>query len=126
MGINAFGIDVLADCPDADSLTPRQRFQGVTISEKATDWAHQNAPFDLLFIDANHSYESIKSDYSKYEHFVREKGFIAFHDCLGLRYCEGVTRFVMELSSEEDIQFHFICDSINNQEACGIAVMRYV
>ncbi len=35
---------------------------------------------DFLFIDADHSYEGVKSDYEKYAPFVRKGGCIAIHD----------------------------------------------
>jgi predicted O-methyltransferase YrrM len=35
---------------------------------------------DLLFIDGDHSYEGVKSDYELYSGFVRPGGVIAFHD----------------------------------------------
>lgn len=35
---------------------------------------------DLLFIDGDHTYEGVKSDYISYSRFVRRGGLIAFHD----------------------------------------------
>jgi cephalosporin hydroxylase len=35
---------------------------------------------DLLFIDADHSYEGAKQDFMLYRHLVRDGGIIAFHD----------------------------------------------
>jgi predicted O-methyltransferase YrrM len=35
---------------------------------------------DFLFIDADHTYEGVKSDFNTYKHFVRPGGIIAFHD----------------------------------------------
>ena len=35
---------------------------------------------DLLFIDGNHGYEMVKSDYESYSPFVRDNGLIVFHD----------------------------------------------
>lgn len=35
---------------------------------------------DLLFIDGDHSYEGVKSDYDNYRQFVCPGGAIAFHD----------------------------------------------
>lgn len=36
--------------------------------------------FDFIFIDGNHSYEAVKSDYEMYRPLVREKGIMVFHD----------------------------------------------
>ncbi|MFY9586877.1 MAG: class I SAM-dependent methyltransferase [Actinomycetota bacterium] len=35
---------------------------------------------DLLFIDGDHSYEGVASDFRLYRHLVREGGLVAFHD----------------------------------------------
>lgn len=35
---------------------------------------------DLLFIDADHSYEGCKADFDNYAHYVRFSGFICFDD----------------------------------------------
>jgi hypothetical protein len=37
---------------------------------------------DLLFIDGDHTYDGVKSDYLKYNKFVRPGGLIAFHDII--------------------------------------------
>jgi predicted O-methyltransferase YrrM len=48
--------------------------------------SHEIAPgfvhsIDLLFVDANHSYESIKQDWQDWFPKVRSGGIIALHDC---------------------------------------------
>ena len=47
------------------------------------------------FIDASHTYESVKADYWHYRRFGR---IVALHDIAGLRACEGVARFWREIS----------------------------
>jgi predicted O-methyltransferase YrrM len=37
---------------------------------------------DLLFIDGDHTYEGVKSDFEMYSPLVRQRGMIAFHDIL--------------------------------------------
>jgi predicted O-methyltransferase YrrM len=37
---------------------------------------------DLLFIDADHTYEGVKGDYETYSPLVRPGGIVAFHDIL--------------------------------------------
>jgi len=46
--------------------------------------------YDLIFIDGNHSFESVSHDYYKFEPFVKPGGFIVFHD-FGSH--EGVSKF---------------------------------
>jgi predicted O-methyltransferase YrrM len=43
-------------------------------------------PIDVLFIDADHSYEGVKRDFHLYKDLVRENGVILFHDILENRF----------------------------------------
>lgn len=52
-------------------------------------------PIDLIFLDANHEYESVKNDFQKWEFCVKQDGLIAMHDTGG--NWPGVTQFVNEL-----------------------------
>ena len=54
------------------------------------------APIDLLFIDGDHSFSGVSHDYSKFEPFVRQGGYIIFHDHLSHK---GVTEFCHRLIS---------------------------
>ena len=53
-----------------------QPIQG-TNSEIAKDWS---LPIDLLFIDADHKYESVKEDIEKWLPKVKLNGLVLFHD----------------------------------------------
>ena len=39
-----------------------------------------NKPIDFLFIDADHTYEAVKTDFDMYSPLVRKGGYIGFHD----------------------------------------------
>jgi predicted O-methyltransferase YrrM len=39
-------------------------------------------PFDILFIDGDHSYEGAKADYQRWASHVREGGHLLFHDAV--------------------------------------------
>jgi predicted O-methyltransferase YrrM len=54
-------------------------------------------PLDFIFIDGNHSYEGVKSDFEMYSPFLRQGGIVAFHDIVSLRRDYGVTRFWNEI-----------------------------
>jgi predicted O-methyltransferase YrrM len=58
-------------------------------------------PIDLLFIDGDHSYDSVRADYERYGGLVRPGGLIAFHDIVdGSRETSGdVPRFWREIRS---------------------------
>jgi cephalosporin hydroxylase len=55
-------------------------------------------PIDLLFIDGDHTYEGVRSDYVMFSPLVRAGGLIAFHDIVKTPWeaCE-VDRFWAEL-----------------------------
>lgn len=56
---------------------------------------------DLLFIDGDHTYDGVKSDYEMYAPLVRTGGIIAFHDIVPAPWPEcQVDRFWAELSSD--------------------------
>ncbi|KKL86761.1 hypothetical protein LCGC14_1941480, partial [marine sediment metagenome] len=77
--------------------------------EKAAD-----GPVDVLFIDGDHAYEAVKSDYFTYRHVVRPGGLIALHDTAG-RSDEhrGVSVFLAQLRSGQlDGRPHKIHDII--------------
>ncbi|OPX23635.1 MAG: hypothetical protein B1H04_03535 [Planctomycetales bacterium 4484_123] len=40
-------------------------------------------PADVLFIDGDHGYQAVRSDYFLYRHLVRPGGVVAFHDTAG-------------------------------------------
>lgn len=44
--------------------------------------ANAYAPYDFVFIDADHYYDSVKRDYDLYMPMVRPGGLLAFHDIL--------------------------------------------
>jgi predicted O-methyltransferase YrrM len=61
-------------------------------------------PLDFLFVDGDHSYDSVRRDYELYAPLVRDGGVIAFHDIVdgpeGL--VGGVPRFWREVRRELD------------------------
>lgn len=58
-------------------------------------------PIDVLFIDANHSYEDCKQDIEKYSPFVKKGGVILFHDCD--ETSPGVVQAVNEFSNKVEL-----------------------
>ena len=51
------------------------------------------AQFGMVFLDGDHSYEMVKSDFYTIRKFITPQTTIVFHD---IRYFEGVSRFVGE------------------------------
>jgi predicted O-methyltransferase YrrM len=51
-------------------------------------------PLDLVFIDADHSYDAVKGDVVKVRGWIRDGGTLAFHDAI---FFEGVSRVIGEV-----------------------------
>lgn len=75
---------------------------------------------DLYFIDGDHSYESVKADYQNYKHLCK---YMAFHDMLGQRDCEGVYKFWQEIKSMHE-HWEFIDSDINIASGIGIIKLK--
>jgi predicted O-methyltransferase YrrM len=52
----------------------------ITADSKEIEW---KLPLDLVFIDGDHSYSGVKSDIKKYHKYVKDNGYIVFHDIIG-------------------------------------------
>lgn len=81
------------DLPSAGSIHVHDRLRAVAPnfsgvlgdSQQANTAAYvagllNNRKVDLLFIDGDHGYEGVRSDYQRYRSFVRGAGWVAFHD----------------------------------------------
>lgn len=53
---------------------------------------------DMLFIDGDHRYEGVLTDWLLYNHLVAPGGIVAFHDAVAGMSGAGVPRFLEELS----------------------------
>ena len=90
MGWNVYSIDVQDYGHKKTVPHESVLFQVV----KPGEFIRPYTDLDLVFIDGNHSYDSVKADYEHYG--KRAVKAIAFHDIAGLRQCEGVQRFWLD------------------------------
>jgi predicted O-methyltransferase YrrM len=72
-----------------DYLMPIRGFSTSVVDEVS---AHIKS-LDLLFIDGDHSYEGVKSDWKAYKHFLRSGSTVVFHDS---GWAEGVKQVIAE------------------------------
>ena len=69
-------------------ITPiRKRSDEITVSDF-------DGSFDMVFIDADHSYSSARGDYERVRDWLVDGGVLAFHDCT---YFESVSRVLGEV-----------------------------
>lgn len=72
-------------------------FIGNSQSPEAREWVKSKSKnFDIIYIDADHSYEGLLKDLQNYISFVKEDGYIIFHDTV---FCEGVKKLVNQLDN---------------------------
>ena len=100
---------------DGDSKLPatREKFRAALAGRK----------LDLLFIDGDHTWDGVKSDYENYAGFVKPGGVIAFHDIQPGFEEHGVAvrRFWLE-TALPGARAEFIADS--SQKSYGIGALR--
>lgn len=85
---------------------------------------------DVLFIDGDHSYQGVKSDFEHYQSLVRPGGLIVFHDIVEdwkqrfgrntNKYTGGVPRFFSEI---KDTYEHYSFVEDTEQDGFGIGVI---
>lgn len=76
-----------------------------------------NQSFDLVFIDGNHGYDAVKTDYETYSKLASK--VIAFHDIVGWRDCEGVMWLWEEVERDNRSKSHWIIDRSKQRSGIG-------
>lgn len=73
-----------------------------------------NIKFDFIFIDGDHSYDGVKSDYFKFKQLLHSEGFLAFHDIVSSQENESnniyVSKFWSEIKSDYKESYEFISE----------------
>jgi predicted O-methyltransferase YrrM len=84
----------------------------------------QGDPIDVMFIDADHSYEGVKADFFSYGALAASDGMIALHDVLPNSSDPSieVNRFWRELESDKNQRTELIAASLD-QGHSGIGVV---
>lgn len=77
---------------------------------------HNDKVFGCIFIDADHSYESVSKDFSNALKYLHPDGYIIFHDVNSV-FCPGLVRFWNEIKNET-------CTEFIHSSKCGIAIYK--
>lgn len=81
------GVKISADIEPRESTlrhamygTEWEFILGNTHAQEIYEKIAKHSPFDLIFIDGDHSYEGVKKDFQMYKNLLSPRGYIAFHD----------------------------------------------
>jgi len=81
-------------------------YNGYSETQEAIQKAKDFAPYDWIFIDADHSYNGVKSDWVNYSPMINKGGIVAFHDILPHPPWDGqpieVEKLWAEIKEEHD------------------------
>ncbi|MEZ4854642.1 class I SAM-dependent methyltransferase [Flavobacterium sp.] len=87
--------------------------------------ALNGSKIDFLFIDGDHTYEGVKSDFEMYKSFVKKGGYIGFHDIANTEYHHKLNCFVDVLWNEIKRDYKYVEFFENpNQRKYGIGVIQ--
>lgn len=75
-----FGVDISKDASKFMKNSSKTHFHCTTTLEFAKYAKRENLEIDMLFIDADHSYESVKKDFDSFFPLLKDDGIILLHD----------------------------------------------
>lgn len=115
-GVKMFCVDIFDPPSGPDTMSRKDFFKSEGLDKRITyinepsdkaaaDW--DGTPIDMMFIDADHSYEGVKLDVDSWAPFVKSGGYIYFHDADDTS--PGVERLVKELGASKaftDLTFY--------------------
>lgn len=102
----------------------RVEYIGDSQSKESNEWIKKlNIKFDLIFIDADHSYEGVKNDTYNYIEFLKNGGYLIFHDTY---YCSGIVKWCEEIKNGgmENLQHLIFLKDEDNKWPKGISVFQ--
>ena len=98
------GLDYFSSSMNSDCLLGNMIHKNLTLicgntrTNYLIDSANKLGPYDMIFIDADHTYEGVKSDFNNYMPMVSDGGVIGFHD-VDCPDWPGIKKFLNELES---------------------------
>lgn len=76
----------------------------VTFIQGKSDKLNLMGWFDLVFIDGGHEYKQVKKDIEQFHHWVKDGGFLVFHDMTNPAW-PGVRKAVEEFLEKRGIEY---------------------
>jgi len=100
-----------------------ENIQGLSYEQPTLDAASKFAPYDLIFVDADHSYPSVRADVTLYLPMLASGGYMIMHDSIYFK--NDVGRVVDELKSDSRVEFIAEYES-KKYQPLGTALFRKV
>ena len=95
-----------------------------TTSPETIKKAEMLGPYDLIFIDADHSYDGVKKDFNNYKSFLNNNGVIAFHDVANPDW-PGVKKLFDEIIKSNKYEYKlFISKGFPIQYGIGMIYLK--
>ena len=127
---NIVGIDLFTSSLDGFNLNANMirknlvLISGDSTANRTLKLTESLGPFDLIFIDANHTYDYVKQDFENYVKYLDKGGVIAFHD-IDCPDWPGINKFWNELKMTEKYNMtEFVCRDYRLQFGIGMITMR--
>lgn len=104
-----------------ENIKPFMKTQFVDFHNETTDdfFETNEKKYDLIMVDADHSYEGVRKDFVNAQKHINENGLIIFHD-IASKACPGIIRIWKEIKSEVPE----MCTEFIHGENCGIGVLK--
>ncbi len=92
--------------------------RGMSNNSDVIEAVRLEAPYDMIFVDGEHSYEGVTEDYNNYYPLVKSGGVIAFHDSKG---DDRVTAFINDLEAGKIGGMEHVVGRIEHGQVAGIS-----
>ena len=101
-----YGVDIFGgeNLRGADEQKAELDIQ-VIREDSRTAWQKFNKPIHLLYVDGDHSYETVSSDIENWGKKVVPGGFAAFHDCIDCEVAEAISRALDDHMNPEEWEY---------------------
>jgi SAM-dependent methyltransferase len=127
---NIVGIDIFTSNISGSNLVSNITWKNLTLicadstAKRTISLTDKLGPYDLIFIDANHTYEYVKKDFENYIKLLTPGGVLAFHD-IDCPDWPGINKFWNELKSTGKYEMQeFVCRDYPLQYGIGMLSIK--
>lgn len=101
-----YGVDVFGDENLRGESEQKKELNMQTIrADSRTAWQGFDRPIHFLYVDGDHSYETVSSDIKNWGKKVVPGGLAAFHDCIDCEVAEAISRALDDHMDSEEWEY---------------------